>query len=103
MEPEGSRPRDAFLVALGRVVCSHRSQLGQSRAELARSARISGLSVYRVEKGHCAVAVQVLRRVALALNLSLAALCAEAEELVPDVVIEDTAPVSDEGAPANDR
>ena len=63
-------PADLFTAAVGDRVREWREALGQSRAELARSASISVGYLGKIERGKAAATITTMQAIALALGAS---------------------------------
>ena len=63
-----------------------RSAVGWSQSELARKCRVSSAAISQIEKGNRVPMLWLLRRLALAFNISLLELIGDAESLTPTEV-----------------
>jgi XRE family transcriptional regulator, aerobic/anaerobic benzoate catabolism transcriptional regulator len=88
-EPLESTPEDLFLLSLGKRVREVRNRRGMTRKIVARGAGVSERHLAQLESGEGNISVVLLRRIAGALNASLADLFApELEEPVEKRLIE---------------
>lgn len=78
MPNPSSHRQDPALIALGEAIRRIRVDLGISQENLALKAEVDRSYVGRVERGDNNVAVLTLRRIALALDISLEDLMREA-------------------------
>lgn len=74
--------RRSFSAVFGEVVRQHRTARGISQEQLAEAADLHRNHIGFVERGERAPSIDIARRIAMALELSLSDLVSEAERLI---------------------